>query len=133
MSADFALLEKNDAYTAEMRAELKALLDEIGANMDLLKFISTQVAEQAKLIADNISTNYPELLPEAAPEEVLPEEDTNVSVDEYDKYEAAEATIVYEQYSNGKTFVLNFNNFAVKVTINGVSYTVAAYGYVVIN
>ena len=133
MSADFALLEKNDAYTAEMRAELKAMLDKIGANMAEIKGRAEDVSAQAKLIADNISTNYPELLPEAAPEEVLPEEDANVSVDEYDKYEAAEATIVYEQYSNGKTFVLNFNNFAVKVTINGVSYTVAAYGYVVIN
>ena len=54
----------------------------------------------------------------------------STSAGAYDKYEAPSSTIVYEQYSNGKTFILNFNDFDVKVMINGVYYTVAGYGYI---
>ena len=52
------------------------------------------------------------------------------ATDVYNKYATPYATIVYEQYSNGKTFVLNFNDFDVKVKIDGAYYTVAAYGYI---
>ena len=73
-----------------------------------------------------------ELLPEKVedePEEEIEAPKAEATV-EYNKYAAAYATIVYEQFSNGKTFILNFNNFAVKVNVNGISYTIAAYGYV---
>ena len=75
---------------------------------------------------------YPEVLSNdgVSGADPIPEPSTKVDAVEYNKYAAAESTIVYEQYSNGKTFVLNFNNFAVKVKINGVFYTVSAYGYI---
>ena len=130
MTADFELLEKNDAYTAQIRAELKQKLDFIGANIMGYGLVSVLRENEAKAYNTEITESYPELLPE---EEKVEENDgvaSDVAVEEYNKYAAAEATIVYEQFSNGKTFILNFNNFDVKVQIDGVYYTVAAYGYI---
>ena len=130
MSKDFELFEKNNAYTPEMRTELKAMLDNIGAKLDQLESTSETLSFMAKTIADDINAKHPELLPEKSEPETDADKAPVDTADAYNKYAASEATIVYEQYSNGKTFVLNFNNFAVKVQINGVSYTVAAYGYI---
>ncbi len=47
-------------------------------------------------------------------------------------YRSDENKIVYEEYENGTKFLLNFNNYTVKVVINNVSYIVEAYGYVVL-
>ena len=35
-------------------------------------------------------------------------------------------------YENYKTFLLNYNNFAVSVRYDDVTYTIPAYGYVVV-
>ena len=53
----------------------------------------------------------------------------------YSKYNSDENKIVYEVYENGTAFLLNFNNYTVSVTLpaNGVTYTIEAYGYVVIS
>jgi hypothetical protein len=92
------------------------------------------LSADAKDFADDITANYPELLPEKVEDEDNSGVDNNTqSVDAYNKYATAESSIVYEEYSNGTAFVLNFNNFAVKVCINGVYYTVAAYGYIILN
>lgn len=50
-----------------------------------------------------------------------------------DKYDAANYMIVYERYSNGTEFILNFNDYRVGVTYNGITYTVDAYGYIVLS
>lgn len=130
-SEDFAIFEKYDAYTPEMIAELKAMLEKFGQEAKDLEEAGNFINGSAKAFAEEINASYPELLPEK--KEVEEEKnDATVTpvVDEYNKYAATSASIVYEQYSNGKTFVLNFNNFAVKVTIDGVSYTIAAYDYI---
>jgi hypothetical protein len=83
-------------------------------------------------LEEMFTEHYPELLPEKKDDDVTEEPvapDVTVDADDYNKYVAAETTIVYEQFSNGTAFILNFNNFAVKVEIDGVYYTVAAYGY----
>ena len=49
------------------------------------------------------------------------------------KYDTGANTIVYEAYANGTAFILNFNDYRVVVTFNGVSYTIDAYGYVVLS
>ncbi len=51
----------------------------------------------------------------------------------FDKYAADTNSIAYEIYDNGTAFILNFNNYAVKVELNGTYYTVDAYGFVIIN
>ena len=57
------------------------------------------------------------------------------------KYLSADGRIVAVTYgektSNGsyegyKTFLLNYNNFSVSVVYDGITYTIPAYGYVVI-
>ena len=48
------------------------------------------------------------------------------------RYYSDDNKIVLLTYENGKTFILNFNNFDITTTINEVVYTVTAYGYVVI-
>ena len=35
-------------------------------------------------------------------------------------------------YSAHKTFILNYNNFSVSVEYDGVTYTIPAYGYVIV-
>ncbi len=47
-------------------------------------------------------------------------------------YSSDESKIVYEEYENGTKFLLNFNNYTVKVVLNGMSYTIDAYGYIVL-
>jgi hypothetical protein len=122
----------NGAYTPAMIAELKAILDKLGNSIFDLKLVLA--TESATITAYNeaLEKYYPEVLPEVKDDASTSEPEAPVVTDtvEYNKYEAADATIVYEQYSNGKTFILNFNNFAVKVNINGVYYTIAAYGYI---
>ena len=49
------------------------------------------------------------------------------------RYEADVNKVVYEKYENGAEFLLNFNNYSVMVTIAGRTYTIDAYGYVVLN
>jgi hypothetical protein len=114
-----------------MIAELKAMLDNLGTKLVSLGNAADTLNFMVKGFADEFKANYPELLPEEKDAE--DENNSSVpstSVEEYNKYAATSTSIVYEQYSNGKTFILNFNNFAVKVTVNGVSYTISAYGYI---
>jgi len=47
-------------------------------------------------------------------------------------YETDTNKIVYERYSDGTVFVLNFNNYKVIVDVDGHSYAIDAYGYVVL-
>lgn len=128
LKADFALLEENDAYTEDIRTELKTILDAMAVELNgSIKAKADAITATAEAFKADLTANCPEALPEIVEEE----EKTDDSVaSAYNKYAAKENSIVYERYSNGKAFVLNFNNFAVKVTLNGVSYTVAAYGYI---
>ena len=48
------------------------------------------------------------------------------------KYVSDDNMIVYETFENGKTFLLNFNDFRVVVELDGKFYTVEAYGYIVV-
>ncbi len=78
-----------------------------------------------------------DVLPEEYAYEIEPEEETDTTI----KYEKVEVTtyssddnkIVYEEYENGTSFLLNFNNYKVKVTLDGEIYTLEAYGYIVLS
>ncbi len=48
------------------------------------------------------------------------------------KYESDKNMIVLETFDNGKQFLLNFNDYSVVVKLNGATYTLDAYGYIVI-
>ena len=49
------------------------------------------------------------------------------------RYVSDDNMIVYEVYENGTALLLNFNDFRVVVTIGEISYTIDAYGYVVLS
>ncbi len=49
----------------------------------------------------------------------------------YTKYTSDDGSIVRVTYSNGTSFILNYNNFVVTVDVDGETLTIPAYGYVV--
>jgi hypothetical protein len=63
---------------------------------------------------------------------VEPEAPEQPEAERFNKYAVVENSVVYEEYENGKKLVLNFNNYAIKVKIDGAYYTVDAYGYIII-
>ena len=50
----------------------------------------------------------------------------------YTKYTSDDNSIVLVTYENGTSFILNYNNFDITTVVNGETYPVAGYGYVVI-
>ena len=52
---------------------------------------------------------------------------------QYTKYTSDDNQIVLVTYENGKAFILNYNNFAITTVVDGETYTVDGYGYVVID
>ncbi len=49
------------------------------------------------------------------------------------KYTSDDNQIVLVTYENGKSFILNYNNFAITTVVDDVTYTVDGYGYVVVD
>lgn len=49
-----------------------------------------------------------------------------------EKYDSDANMIVYEKYDNGTEFLINFNDYRVVVNFNETSYSIDAYGYVVL-
>ena len=138
IKADFGLLESNDAYTPEMIAELKEMLDYFGNNIGGFKTTLEYANYVVTTFNEALEKYYPEVLPVKVEEDTSAEDGKSEadSTVEYNRYLTEESSIVYERYSDGKTdkiFVLNFNNFDVKVKIDGVFYTISAYGYIEIN
>ncbi len=72
-----------------------------------------------KLTIDSFKMNDP----------VKPTDKTNTDAA---SYEVDTNKIVYEEYSNGTAFLLNFNNYKVIATVDGVAYTIDAYGYIIL-
>ncbi|MCD7712082.1 MAG: DUF5696 domain-containing protein, partial [Firmicutes bacterium] len=65
-------------------------------------------------------------------EEPTEEEEETVLVDTTSKYIVDDGSVVLVTYENGRSFILNYNNFQIKVTVNGTEYTIGAYDYEVI-
>ncbi len=70
---------------------------------------------------------------EYIPEEPVVEAPAEKLVSSDDRYEADKNKVVYEEFENGKAFLLNFNNYKVIVTLDGVVYTIDAYGYLIVS
>ena len=130
---NIGMLDENEAFTAEIRAELKAIHTELADDFVALnEYIAGDVADLNKAVEDFVEDNADLFADNEEQEdnaEDVPENQTN---DLFNKYAVTENSVVYEKYDNGKTFVLNFNNYAVKALVDGAYYTVGAYGYVII-
>ncbi len=98
------LLEKADAYVYEEETPAE----------DKRTIISYEdyVAEQKRI--------------EAEKEAAKKEEEENNKKEEINRYTEDSGNIILLRYENGKTFILNYNIFAVTVTVDGVTYTVDA-------
>ena len=108
-------------------------------NTKFAEYFATTEAALARVIGEEKLFKEAdfEALPEAYAYEMKAANDTDTAI-EYKKvevttYNSDENKIVYEEYENGTAFLLNFNNYKVKVTLDGKIYTLEAYGYVVLS
>ena len=113
---------------------VKALPDEIVAEVNGLYEKAVERFEE-KNYKYSVSAYVNPLLP--VEEEDEEDEDTNDVVVNVGpvadtRYQSADNKIVYEKYSNGKAFILNYNNFTVKTVVNDRVYIVGAYDYAII-
>lgn len=131
----YEIMVEQGIFTSE-QAQLKATLD---ACTDAYNALLPEVAK-IYAITDAAYDRYMTMYPTADvekfvydnnPEAEDAEDDTDAS---YSKYQTADNKIVYEEFSNGTAFILNFNDYAVVVTNpkTGITYTIEAYGYVVL-
>jgi len=122
-------------YLEGLIASMRTLLDEINdkvteaegkaaATYNTVKDAKTLETTPKALFAEYAR---PVVTPEQGDQEQLPED--NTVVEAVNKYLADINSIAYVVYENGTAFILNFNNYAVRTEIDGVSYTVSAYGY----
>ena len=145
-------------YTDAQKAALKATVDALDINLvvanniaqakvaEINGKVATAHAEIVTFIGQISGTDKPlaegqvvipeiyiyEITEPEAVKPITPPEKAETPV-----YDSDENKIVYEVYENGTAFLLNFNNYKVKVEIeiNGVvrSYTLDAYGYIILS
>ena len=135
LAKDYAGAENTESVFALANAAkdaVKALKDAVladEADDSAEEFATSGVAE---LIVDEA---YVYIAPSQGNAGGNTETDTEIKVEEIDqsKYAVDPNTIVYEEYSNGTKFIMNFNNYRISVELNGVTYTVDAYGYVILS
>ena len=140
--------EFKGVYSAQFLGALENVYNETVKNtqegnkvvdLALAKFIET--LELAKAVIPNTSTDLKlnalrvevkadgSLVitePEVVEEET--EEEEEIPEYEYTKYTDDSGNIVYIEYDNGTFFLLNYNDYAVTVEFNEVTYTLETYG-----
>ncbi len=116
-----------EAEADKIAAEEAAILAEEEAK------IAAEKAEKAKLLAERLAA--------LAGEEMIEESDLSGGVDlgkdtveeapkyNYTKYTSDDGKIVKVTYEGNNAFILNYNNFAITVVDNGVTYTIDALGF----
>lgn len=121
---NMGLLETYKAYPDEIITQLKQTLNNLEATYVALKLQVTTMKAEVEANVSDIEEQYADIL--------AVEEEPEEQVESFDKYAAAKNSIVYEIYGNGKSFVLNFNNYAVKVKVGDAYYTIGAYSYIIL-
>ncbi|MBQ9085659.1 MAG: cell envelope integrity protein TolA [Clostridia bacterium] len=141
------LKEKNAfdaAYTAQLEARLDAALEAAYATLQDMdaQIIQYTTAAYNMVVAANLNglTVEPYVYVPATNDELTPPTGNGESEVQDTRYQSDDNMIVYEAYENGTEFLLNFNDYTVVVELDrdgdGVkesSYTLAAYGYIVIS
>ncbi len=117
-AVDFSLYEVYGDSVEESVARVREIID-----FYVLGFSNITEEELNNLF--KVSSGYVEEEEEGETSRYLSDDGRIVSV----TYGKAKAEGGYEKY---KTFVLNYNNFSVNVVYEGVTYTIPAYGYVVV-
>ncbi len=118
---NFAILEEYD-YFGEKEL-LEGYLNTLRYDYNVLQASLNNIKAEIDAVIGQVKVDYAEELGLVKVEE---EKET------FDKYAAADNSIVYEVYENKKAFILNFNNYAVVVELGGRNFTVDAYDYVIV-
>lgn len=141
--ADATATAEDKAYANERYSELKALCDSYGTMLDAADAKLVQIrafALEQELIDEKFeitnNTKAQDLF-----NATLNTKKRSSSVVESNKYTCSDGSIVAVTYGgkdgdDGKayrTFLLNYNSFAITVTYNGAEHTLPGYGYKVIN
>ena len=71
--------------------------------------------------------------PEEPGEPAEPTEPVKPEIDANSKYAVTDGTIVLVTYETGRKFLLNYNSFAIKAVVDGVTYEVAPFTFETIN
>ena len=109
-------------------AEEQQAVDAAAADEEARKAVIAQMREQYE--AGQIAAGKP-IDTDAY---VAPETDTEEEEGyKYTKYTSDDNQIVLVTYSNGTSFILNYNDFEITTVVDGTEYTVAGYGFVRIN
>ena len=126
-------INEHGNYPAELVEELQKIVDsatarynEVMALAESVKLKAEGAYEKVKDIEGLDVVPYEVTLNIAKPPKVDVEDSNTKS-----KYASDDNMIAVVTYENGKTFILNFNNYGVTTEYNGVTYTISAYGYVV--
>ena len=83
-------------------------------------------------VDDSLYTEYLELYDRYKDPAESEEDEEETKVDyNYTKYTSDDGSIVRVTYSNGTSFILNYNNFVVTTVVDGETLTIPAYGYIV--
>ena len=141
---NYEFIVSENAYKEDVRAKLKSELDRTEQYYEKMKdFVAdtTAITDKAYKALVELLPNDEEIKPfdTTVEDEVVEDETTTEEVEgeEYyvdPKYAVDNNKIVYEEYENGTAFLLNFNNYSVsvKLPVNGITYTVEPYGYIVV-
>ena len=133
LTENFARLEAAGALNATLIAELQTLSNEFIAKKTELVENFNSINAEIKSYDEKILAVYPEFAGAPKKDEAdTPDDSVVEDANSYNKYDVAANTIVYERFSNGRELVLNFNNFDVKVKVDGKIYFIAAYDYIII-
>ena len=116
-----------DAEVQQIYNEVKNGKWKTGKN-DFLNATFDPNAEIAKVpvVEDTPTTN-------GTTSETTPEAGMDTTISTSNRYEVTPYTIVYQEYENGTAFLMNFNDYRVIVELGGKTYTLEAYGYLVVS
>ncbi|MBO5203444.1 MAG: hypothetical protein J6B72_02400 [Clostridia bacterium] len=134
------LINSDDMLSAAKKAELIALIDAVDKDL-ICAGNNAQVRVDAIIAQVNAAYDavkaqagdalavekYEYVITTEADVEEETEKNTDTTV-----YPSDDNKIVYEVYENGTAFILNFNNYSVMVEVEGVMYTLDAYGYIIL-
>ena len=134
--ANMAYLTENSGFSAEFLAEIATYVTPVVDTFDLAYadvkgtdgVEAMLVGLKESLAEINVTVN--DFVVPAEPTTSEPPKRDTTTVDT--RYHSDDNKIVLLTYENGTRFILNFNSFDITTTINGVVYSVDAYGYVVL-
>ncbi len=128
---DHLVAEK--ALSEDILAELHKMLEEAEATYALVDGKREEIFAYTEALYEAVK-NYID----AVPYEYVANNDGATDGSDADaekttvpaKYQSDDNMISYVEYENGISFLLNFNNYTVKVELDGTVYTIDEYGYV---